>query len=123
MSSRRKPSPEAVLVSRLRLKPGAGEAFRRRAEETLAAAARRPGFVRADLQENRALAGHVVVWETWRGTPEAFLRREMGQPYRRRYEAAVAELALEREIDWLTPVGTWAAARISTRRAASRRSS
>ena len=107
----RKASPEVVLVSRLRLRPGAGEAFRRSVAESLAAAARRPGFVRADFQENRALPGHVVVQETWRGTPERFLVREMSQPYRRRYEAAVAELAAAREVDWLASSGSWTATR------------
>jgi quinol monooxygenase YgiN len=107
MPSGKKTAPEVVLMARIRLRPGAGEAFRHRVEEGLAAAAKRPRFVRAAVHENRTLPGHLVVCETWRGTPERFLREEMSRPYRRRYEAAIAELAMEREIDWLTPASEW----------------
>ena len=85
------------------IKPGKEEEFRGLLDPVLAAMSQEARFINYFLLQHENDASRFVIYETWLGTAEDFLKFEMPRPYRQRYEKAVSGvLAKPREIeqDW-----------------------
>jgi hypothetical protein len=63
-----------------------------------------PSFVNSVVHRNLDKPDELVVYETWLGTRESWLRDEYTRPYRKPYEDALAELIGDRSVDWLVPI-------------------
>ena len=100
-------SDQVVLIVRLRCKPGKKEAFRNSLSAVIDVMAQETDFVNAILHESLDDPDQLVVYETWNGTRESWLRDQMPKPYRQEYEQKVSELLESRTGDWLVPVAGW----------------
>ena len=98
---------QVVLIVRLRCKPGKKEAFRQSLSAVIDVMSQEADFVNAILHESLDYPDQLVVYETWQGTRESWLREQMPKPYRREYEQQVAELLEARTGDWLVPLAGW----------------
>jgi quinol monooxygenase YgiN len=95
-----------VLVVRFQTKPGKKEQFLQRLNTLVEAMSAESNFVNAILHQNVDEPNEIVIYETWRGTRESWLRDEFPRPYRKPYEQVLSELIDDRSVDWLTPIGT-----------------
>jgi len=93
-----------VLIVRIETKPGMKAPFLKELDTVLESMSGEANFLKAIVHHNLEKANEVVVYETWQGTRETWLRDELSRPYRRPYEQAVSELVNDRSVDWLMPV-------------------
>ena len=93
-----------VLLVRIQAKPGKKDRFLHQLYKVVETMSVEANFVSAIVHHNIEKPNEVVIYETWNGTRETWLRDELSRPYRKPYEQAVSELVDERSVDWLTPV-------------------
>jgi quinol monooxygenase YgiN len=85
------------------IQPGKEEEFRGLLDPLLDTMSKEARFINYYLLQHEQESGRFVIYETWLGTVEDFLKVEMPRPYRQEYEKAVpGMLARPREIerDW-----------------------
>lgn len=85
------------------IQPGKESEFRSLLDPLLDTMNKEARFINYFLLQHESDASRFVIYETWLGTAEDFLKVEMPRPYRQQYEKAVAGvLAKPREIerDW-----------------------
>ncbi|HEX9461212.1 MAG TPA: antibiotic biosynthesis monooxygenase [Alphaproteobacteria bacterium] len=94
-----------VLVVRFQTKPGKKEQFlKHHLSKLLDTMSAEANFVNVIVHNNLEKPNELVVYETWIGTRETWLRDEFPRPYRKPFEQVLSELVDERSVDWLTPV-------------------
>jgi quinol monooxygenase YgiN len=93
-----------VLLVRFQTKPGQKARFLDRLQSLVEAMSVEDNFVDAIVHDNADRPDEVVVYETWRGTRESWMKEEFGRSYRKSYEKALSELIDNRTVDWLTPI-------------------
>ena len=92
-----------VLLVRVQTKPGKKEPFLKQLNQVVETMSAEVNFVNAIVHHNLEKPNEVV-YETWTGTRESWMRDELHRAYRKPYEEALSELIDERSIDWLIPV-------------------
>jgi Antibiotic biosynthesis monooxygenase len=93
-----------VLVVRLQIKAGKKAQFLTHLKGVLQTMSAEPNFINSIVHHNLDRPDEVIVYETWLGTRETWLRDEYPRPYRQPYEAILNELVDDRSVDWLVPV-------------------
>ena len=82
------------------VKPGKEGAFRTLLDPLLDTMSGEASFINYFLLQHENDASRFVIYETWQGTAEDFVKNEMPRPYREDYEAAVQGLLTKpREIE------------------------
>jgi quinol monooxygenase YgiN len=82
------------------VRPGREQEFRGVLDPLLDTMRAESRFVNYFLLQHETVPNRFVIYETWLGTPEEFLKIEMPRPYRQEYEAAVqGVLAKPREVE------------------------
>jgi quinol monooxygenase YgiN len=97
-----------VLVVRFRTKPGKQDLLLGHLDKLVQTMSAERHFVNAVVHRNVDRPDEIVVYETWLGTRETFLKDEFPRPYRKPYEQILPELVEDRSVDWLTPIGSQA---------------
>jgi len=64
-------------------------------------------FLDVVIHQNVGLPEELVMYETWLGTRNSWLRDEMPRSYRAEYEQELSKLLENRSVEWLTPVSHW----------------
>ncbi len=93
-----------VLVVRLQVKSGKKAAFLEHLNRVVDTMSAEVNFVNSIVHDNLENPNEVVVYETWLGTRETWLKEEYSRPYRKPYEEIVSELLDSRSVDWLVPI-------------------
>jgi quinol monooxygenase YgiN len=93
-----------VLLVKFQTKPGQKARFIGQLQSVVEAMSVEDNYLDAIVHDNVDRPEEVVVYETWRGTRESWLKEEFGRPYRKSYEKAMSELIDSRTVDWLKPI-------------------
>jgi quinol monooxygenase YgiN len=93
-----------ALIVRFRVRDGRRAEFVGRLRSLLATMSREPSSLGAQLLESVDDPNELVVYETWAGTRETWLRDEAPRPYRKPYEDDLATFVDSRTAEWLIPV-------------------
>jgi quinol monooxygenase YgiN len=100
-------APHIVLLIRFTIKPGKRDAFLRGLTEVVDRMRSESSFIDAVISENVDHPHELVMYETWLGNRESWLRDEYPRPYRAQYEGVLADLVESRSVEWLTPLAIW----------------
>jgi len=98
---------KVVLYVRFKTKAGKKEESGRHLHALVEIMKVEPAFLNAIIHDDPEQADDIVIYETWQGTRESWLKNEFTKPYRAPYEKLLAELVEERVIVFLTPVEEW----------------
>jgi quinol monooxygenase YgiN len=98
---------QIVLIVRFRVAGGSKALLVEKLKEVFEQVRNEETFVNASLQEDIADAEQLLVYETWRETPESFMKNQITRAYRRGFEQAIIDLKVERTAQWLKPVAEW----------------
>ncbi|MDJ0390218.1 antibiotic biosynthesis monooxygenase family protein [Roseomonas sp. E05] len=96
-----------VLVVRIRTKSGRKAELVEHLTNLVRTMSRETNFINAVIHDDVEQSDDVVVYETWRGTRESWLKEEYSRPYRQPYEQILADLTEGRSVAWLTPVAVY----------------
>jgi quinol monooxygenase YgiN len=98
---------KVVLYVRFKTKAGKKDEFRQQLYAVIETMKEEPAFVNAIIHDDPNHPDDIVIYETWQGTRESWLKNEFTRPYRASYEKLLAGLLEERDIVFLTPVDEW----------------
>jgi quinol monooxygenase YgiN len=96
-----------VLYVRFKTRAGKKEEFHRHLYALVEIMKAEPAFVNAIIHEDIEHPDEIVIYETWQGTRESWLKNEFTKPYRAPYEKLLAGLVEERVNVFLTPLDEW----------------
>lgn len=92
-----------TFIPRLHFKPGAKEDILPGIYEIIDRMSQEPAFVHTALHEDLDNPDVLVLYETWKGTKESFMREQLTKDYRREYENNVSTRMFSRDFLWLSP--------------------
>jgi quinol monooxygenase YgiN len=96
-----------VLLIRFDTKPSQRDEFLRSLEKIVNIMRKEASFIDAVISQNIDQPNELLMYETWRGNRESWLRDELPRPYRAEDEQALAELVVSRDVKWFTPLTSW----------------
>ena len=102
---------QVVLIVRFVPKPGQYTAFRDHLFDLVRKMSGEPNWINTIIHDDLDNKGQLVLYETWLGSKERWLRDEPPKPYRADFEARLPELLEKRDVSWLTPIREWSSSR------------
>ena len=109
MSKQRKgPMPDPItLIVRFTMGEAVKDEFIAALKEVFVYIQQEENFIEASLQQDRRDPQSLLIYETWRETPESFLQNQMSKAYRGAYEAKLVKLNVERSASFYEAVAEW----------------
>ena len=93
-----------VLLVRFQTKPGKTEFFLQQLRALVKTMSAESNFVDFVIHHNIDKPEEIIVYETWLGTRETFLKEELPRAYRKPYEETLSEFVENRSVEWLIPL-------------------
>jgi quinol monooxygenase YgiN len=96
-----------VLLVRFDTKPDQLNAFIGSLRQVVDIMRKETSFIDAVISQCVDRPNELLMYETWCGDRESWLRDEPPTPFCAEYEQALADLVLSCEVKWFTPLTSW----------------
>ncbi len=96
-----------VLIVRFTPKPDKKDAFLLSLSELVDRMRGEDSFIDAVISQDIDHPDELVMYETWLGSRESWLRDEYPRSYRAEYERVISDTVERRSVEWLMPLASW----------------